>query len=146
MRSLALTHKPFACDYKAKFTVSEFHNIFSPCIRKIIISRNAVFFKTTGTGSRMCKYDTRKDFLQEGSPSIMIEVRRAIQSVFFRTAWLQRALCYFFIRSTYFQTVGSRTTARAIFNKSPGMKGYRPKSRTGLSQPMKLPSHIKPDV
>ena len=31
----------------------------------------------------MCRYDTRKDFLQEGSPSIMIEVRRAIQSVFF---------------------------------------------------------------
>ena len=89
-----------------------------------------------------------KDFLQEGSPSIMIEVRRSMQSVYFlfRTAWLQCALCYCFIRSTYFQTVGSRTAARAIFNKSPGMKGYIPKSRTGLSQPMKLPSQIKPDV
>ena len=96
----------------------------------------------------MCRYVTQKDFLQEGSPSIMIEVSIVMQSVFylFRTALLQGALCYCFIRSTYFQTVGSRTAAMAIFNKSPGMKGYSPKSRTGLSQPMKLPSQIKPDV
>ena len=54
--------------------------------------------------------------------------------------------CYSFIRLTYFQTEGSRATARAIFSKSPGMKGYKPKSRTGLSHPMKFPSHIKPNA
>ncbi|MDP6432513.1 MAG: hypothetical protein QGI65_09500, partial [SAR324 cluster bacterium] len=65
---------------------SQFQNFmtfFLHASGKIIISRNAVFFKTTGAGSRMCKYDTRKDFLKEGSSSIMIEVRRAMQSVFF---------------------------------------------------------------
>ena len=31
----------------------------------------------------MCRYDTRTNFFQEGSPSIMIEVMRAMQSVFF---------------------------------------------------------------
>ena len=93
------------------------------------------------------KNDTRKDLLQEGNPSFMIEVRRVTHSVFFfRATRLQRALYYCLIRSTYFQTVGSRTAAKAIFNMSPGMKGYSPKSRTGLSQPMKLPSQIKPDV
>ena len=41
-------YTPFVCDYKAKFTVSEFYNIFLHTSGKIIISINAVFFKTTG--------------------------------------------------------------------------------------------------
>ena len=74
---------PFACDYKAKFKVSEFCKIFLHASEKIIISINAVFSKQQEQAAECADMILEKIFFRKEVPQSWLRSGEPCRPYFF---------------------------------------------------------------